>query len=82
MKNKIKNILFIIFAIAALWFVRNQYSDYNLNKTISACVVAQKQTSEKFDPKKAKEYCIAQIRKKQKKIILPKSNQMEESQSN
>ena len=64
MKNKIKNILFIIFAIAALWFVRNQYSDYNLNKTISACIVAQKQTSKKFDPKKAKEYCIAQIKKK------------------
>ena len=52
MKNKIKNILFIIISIIALWFVRNQYSDYNISKTISACIVAQKQTSEKFDPKK------------------------------
>tara|TARA_B100000700_G_scaffold149501_1_gene166252 strand:+ start:713 stop:907 length:195 start_codon:yes stop_codon:yes gene_type:complete len=64
MKNKIKSILFILFSILALWFVRFQYSDYNLNKTISACIVAQKQTSEKFDPKKAKEYCIDQIKKK------------------
>jgi len=64
MKNKIKSILFILFSILALWFVRVQYSDYNLNKTISACIVAQKQTSEKFDPKKAKEYCIDQIKKK------------------
>ena len=64
MKNKIKTILFILFAILALWFVRFQYSDYNLSKTISACIVAQKQTSEKFDPKMAKEYCIAKIKKK------------------
>ena len=64
MKNKIKSILFILFSILALWFVRFQYSDYNLNKTISACIVAQKQTSEKFDPKKAKEHCIDKIKKK------------------
>ena len=54
MRNKIKTILFVIIAIIALWFVRNQYSDYNINKTISACIVAQKQTSENFDPKLAK----------------------------
>jgi len=64
MNNKTSTILFIIIAIAALWFVRYQYSDYNLNKTISACVVAQKQTSEKFDPKKAKEYCKKELSKK------------------
>ena len=64
MKNKIKTILFIIIAIIALWFVRNQYSDYNINKTISACIVAQKQTSENFDSKLAKEYCKKKINKK------------------
>ncbi len=64
MKNKIKTILFIIISIIALWYVRNQYSDYNISKTISACIVAQKQTSEKFDPKKAKEYCEKKINKK------------------
>ena len=62
--NKIKNTLFIIFAILALWFARFQYSDYNIKRTISACIVAQKQTSENFDTNKAKEYCTAQIKKK------------------
>ena len=64
MKNNIKSILFIIVAILALWFIRHQYGDYNIKKTISACIVAQKQTSEKFDPKEAKEYCEKQIKKK------------------
>jgi len=64
MKNNIKSILFIIVAILALWFIRHQYGDYNIKKTISACIVAQKQTSEKFDSKKAKEYCESKIRKK------------------
>ena len=64
MNKKTSNIFFIVVAIVALWFVRNQYSEYNINKTISACIVAQKQTSEKFDPKEAKEYCINQIKKK------------------
>ncbi len=64
MKNNIKSILFIIVAILALWFIRHQYGDYNIKKTISACIVAQKQTSEKFDPKKAKEYCESKIKKK------------------
>ena len=64
MKNKIKSILFIIISILALWFVRNQYSDYNISKTISACIVAQKQTSETFNPKEAKEYCEAKLKKR------------------
>ena len=64
MKQKTSTILFIVIAIAALWFVRNQYSDYNINKTISACIVAQKQTSENFNPKEAKEYCKKKINKK------------------
>ena len=64
MNKNTSTILFIVIAIAALWFVRHHYSDYNLNKTISACIVAQKQTSEKFDPKEAKEYSEKQIKKK------------------
>tara|TARA_B100000029_G_scaffold101673_1_gene92042 strand:- start:1141 stop:1335 length:195 start_codon:yes stop_codon:yes gene_type:complete len=64
MKQKTSTILFIVIAIVALWFVRNQYSDYNISKTISACIVAKKQTSEKFDPQEAKEYCLKQIKKK------------------
>ena len=64
MKNKIITIVFIIAAIVALSLVRSMYSDYNLERTIQACIVAQKQTSENFDPKVAKEYCKKQINKK------------------
>ena len=64
MKNKIKSILFILFSILALWFVRFQYSDYNLNKTISACVVAKKKTSKSFDKEQAKKFCTEEIKKK------------------
>ena len=52
MNNNIKMILLVIFGIIALYIFQINNSDYNLNKTISACIVAQKQTSEKFDPKK------------------------------
>ena len=64
MKNNIKSILFIIVAILALWFIRHQYGDYNIKKTISACIVAQKQTSKSFDLKKAKKFCKEEIKKK------------------
>ena len=38
----------------------------NLNKSISACIAAQKQTSESFDNKKAVDFCRDQIKKKLK----------------
>tara|TARA_B100000427_G_C15374075_1_gene535693 strand:+ start:312 stop:515 length:204 start_codon:yes stop_codon:yes gene_type:complete len=66
MKNNLKMIAIIIFGIIILSIFRVKYGDYNLNKTISACVVAKKQTSEKFNYKKAKDFCEKEIRKKQK----------------
>ena len=51
MKNNLKVIALIILGIVVLIIFQTKYSDHNLNKTISACIVAQKQTSEKFDPK-------------------------------
>ena len=62
MKNKILTVISIIFGIIILFLVRNIYSDHNLKKTVAACVMAQKQTSETFDPKKAKELCEEQIK--------------------
>ena len=35
-------------------YVKTNFSEYNLGKSISACVVAQKRTSESFDYEKAK----------------------------
>ena len=67
MKNKILIIVFIIVATIALLFVRTKYSDYNLEKTVSACVMAKKQTSKSFDQEKAKKYC-------DKVLIMPETN--------
>ena len=61
MKNKTKIILFVIIAIIALYFIRNNYKDYNLKRTISACIFAQKQNSASFDAEKAKTFCKKKI---------------------
>ena len=63
MKNNLKMIGLIIFGVVALYIFQAKHSDYNLNKTISACVVAQKQTSKNFDLKQAKKLCQEAIKK-------------------
>tara|TARA_Y100000817_G_C16382140_1_gene335202 strand:+ start:133 stop:339 length:207 start_codon:yes stop_codon:yes gene_type:complete len=63
MKNKIITIVFIIVAIVALSLVRSMYSDYNLERTIQACIVAQKQTSKSFNLEESREYCKKEIKK-------------------
>ena len=63
MNNNLKMVLVIIFGVIALYLFQISYSDHNLNKTISACVMAQKQTSESFDPKEAKKFCEEEIKK-------------------
>ena len=57
-----KIILFVIF-VAIGMFVIFKYSDHNLNRTVAACMVAQKQTSESFDSEKAKKLCKEKIKK-------------------
>ena len=64
MTNNFKMIAVIIIGIILLFIFRMQNSDYNLNRTISACIVAQKKTSESFDKKQAKEFCTEEIKKK------------------
>ena len=42
MKKNIKFIIFVILAIIALYFTRVNYGDHGMNKSIMACVLAQK----------------------------------------
>jgi len=63
MKNKILKLILILFVILVIYFLRTNFSEYNLKKTISACVLAQKSTSESFDLEKATKYCEEKIRK-------------------
>ena len=58
-----KNILIIVFIVVGV-FVASQFSDYNRNKSISACIIAQKNKAENFDINKAKKLCEKVIKKK------------------
>ena len=62
MESKTKIMLFIVVAIIALYFIRSYYKDYNLKRTISACIFAQKQNSQTFDLEKAKIFCEKKIK--------------------
>ena len=64
MNKKLTNyIIFLIIAIILLYFARNNYKDFNINKAISACVLAQKQTSANFDKDAVKKKCEDKINK-------------------
>ena len=63
MKNKISKFIFILIGIFVIYFLRTNFSEYNLKKTVSACVLAQKQTSKSFDVQKAKQFCEKSIMK-------------------
>ena len=68
MNKNFKMIALVVIGIVALYIFQLKNSDYNLNRTISACMVAQKQTSESYDPKQAKKFCRDEIEKKIKGI--------------
>jgi len=55
MKNKILTIISIIVVIIILFLARTIYSDHNLKKIISACILAQTQTS---SIEEAKQICV------------------------
>ena len=58
----IKNILIFISIVLGMVVILN-FSDHNRNKSISACIVAQKNTSENFDINEAKKFCEKEIKK-------------------
>ena len=66
MKNKILTVISVIVVIIILFLVRNIYSDYNLKKTVGACILAQKQTSNSINIEEAKQICADRIRKNKK----------------
>ena len=57
-----KNNILVIFIIIGMIAIFN-FSDYNLTRTISACVAAQQQTSESFNYEKAEKFCEEKIKK-------------------
>ena len=63
MKKTFKLIILIFFGIILIYFLKTNFTEYNLEKSINACIVAKKRTSETFDLEKAKKYCEEQVRK-------------------
>ena len=62
--NFFKFIIVLSAAIAIyFYFFKEKFSDHNLKKSISACIVAQKKTTESFDLEKSKKYCEKQVKK-------------------
>ena len=64
MTNNFKMIALIIFGIIVLFIFQIKNSDHNLNKSISACIVAQRQTSKSFDLEQSKKLCKDKITKR------------------
>ena len=62
-KKFLNTILFIIISVILLYFARNNYKDFNLNKAVSACILAQKQTSQNFDTNLVRKKCEEKIKK-------------------
>ena len=64
-KYKFLKYIIIIFGVIAVYFffLKEKFNKYNLEKSISACVVAKKRTSESFNLEEFKKYCEEEIRK-------------------
>ena len=56
-----KNILLIILIIVGM-FVALTFSEHNRERAIAACIMGQKNKSDTFDIKKAKELCEKEIK--------------------
>ena len=64
MRDKILKIIVVLGAILLIYFLKTNFSEYNLKKSISACVLAKKRTSESFNLEKSKKFCEEEILKK------------------
>ena len=64
MKKNIKFIIFIILGIIALYFTKINYGDHSKNKSILACVIAQKNKSKEMTKSEAEKYCKDEINKR------------------
>ena len=63
MKKSALKLIIILIGIILIYLAKTNFSEYNLEKSISACIVAQKRTSESFDIEKSKKHCEERVRK-------------------
>ena len=63
LKRNLLRFIAILFVAILVYFAKTNFSEYNIEKSISACVMAQKMTSESFDLEKSRKYCEGQVKK-------------------
>ena len=63
MKKNALKLIIILIGIILIYLAKTNFSEYNIEKSISACVMAQKMTSESFDLEKSRKYCEGQVGK-------------------
>ena len=66
MKKKFLKFIIILAGIIVVYFYffKEKFSDYNLKKSISACIMANKKISKSSNFEEVKKYCEDQIGKK------------------
>ena len=63
LKRNLLRFIAILFVAILVYFAKTNFSEYNIEKSISACVMSQKMTSESFDLEKSRKYCEGQVKK-------------------
>ena len=58
-----KKLFTVLFAILIIYFLKTNFTQYNLEKSISACILGQKQKSESFNLEEAQKFCEKKLRK-------------------
>jgi len=62
MKKNLSKFIIILLGIILIYFFKIYFSEHNLKKSIQACVIAQKRTTQTFDLEKSKKYCEDLVR--------------------
>ena len=58
-----KKLFTVLFAILIIYFLKTNFTQYNLEKSISACILGQKQKSESFNLEEAQKFCEKKLGK-------------------
>ena len=63
LKRNLLRLLVILFAVIIIYFLKNNFTEYNLSKSISACILGQKQKSQSFNLEEAQKFCEKKLGK-------------------
>tara|TARA_B100000686_G_scaffold90464_1_gene97079 strand:+ start:294 stop:473 length:180 start_codon:yes stop_codon:yes gene_type:complete len=58
-----KKLFLVLFAILIIYFLKTNFAQYNLEKSISACILGQKQKSQSFNLEEAQKFCEKKLGK-------------------